>query len=142
MVPQDSLPDLQSSETLGRRIFSQKRARRLERGAPVLDVFLPPHDVDSISVDRLDHASKVQMTNIADADASRRRMPFFGWATVLVHEAARNGRTVAPRPEPANRFHCEIVFNITDAARRRELQKEHANALAAVAKWWTRVEAA
>ena len=60
------LPPLEQSENLGRGVFSRKRARRAAEGNIVPHEFLETIKADSLSVDRLDHASDETMTAIAD----------------------------------------------------------------------------
>ena len=62
-----------------------------------------------------------------------------GWAWLSVEKAAKSGRDVVARPvtegEIKNLCHAVIMLNLSKATQRRELQKEHANELAAAAEW-------
>ena len=136
-----SLLPLVPTETLGRGVFSKNQKKRLEKDQTDHTVFMEKPAVDVISIDRLDHASTEVMAGIGDQVAAQRSVPgnpsrtFYGWATITVDEAGRDGRTVENKPIFWNPYHCEIMFNITDEEKRRELQIQHAHALATLAKW-------
>ena len=102
-----------------------------------MDVFLESEDVESISVDRMDHATVDELAGWS-RDRGRNRAPsqeFYGWAVLKVRDAERNDRTVVANPTLENRCHADILLNITGEERRRQ-QKQHAVELAAHAHWF------
>ena len=60
---------------------------------------------------------------------------FYGWATLEVREAASNGRSVKATPDKDNTYHADIFLNLPHGNERRDVQKQHANELAAISKW-------
>ena len=134
---------IRDDEMLGRSVFSNSVARRALRGTIVRDVFLVRLEDDCVSVDRMDYAPVETMASLADARGEGRGAKFYGWAT-LIAGAARSGdaecrRTVEASPLPENRYHANIVLTILGAdMERRDIQKQHALALAKCAKWLPR----
>ena len=129
------IPPLEQVDNLGRSVFSRKRARRLARGNIDPHTFLETIEVDSLSVDRLDHASDETMTEIADQTAGLRLANFYGWAVVTVEDASRDERTVRATPMLHNPYHADIELNVPDSTERRDEQRKHAVALANHASW-------
>ena len=132
-----SLPELTDTETIGRSVFSSSRAKRGRRGIVVPDIFLEKPAADSISMDRMDHASPTDLATLSK-ETGRSRTPqqdFYGWATLEVREAASSGRSVRATPKEDNVYHVDIFLNLPDDDERRDRQKQHATALAAVSKW-------
>ena len=139
-VPEKTIRD---DEMLGRSVFSGSAARRAYRGHIVRDVFLVRLEDDCVSVDRMDYAPVETMTSLAEARGERRGATFYGWAT-LIAGAARSGdvecrRTVEASPLPENPYHANIVMAVLGVdVERRDIQKQHALALAKCAKWLPR----
>ena len=134
----EQLPDLGSSENIGRSVFSDKAAKRARKGTVIHDVFLESLEADSISVDRMDHVTRRALAALS-IQTGRNRTPrrdFHGWAVLTVDAAASNGRTVRATPNEFNRYHADIFLNLRDDEERRDGQKQHANELATLAKWW------
>ena len=52
------LPALRKTENIGRSVFSGKAAKRARKGTIIHEVFLESLEADSISVDRMDHATR------------------------------------------------------------------------------------
>ena len=131
------LPDLRETETIGRRVFSSRNARRARNGRIVPEVFLESLEAESISVDRTDHAETTVLAAVAQ-QAGQNRTPqkrFHGWGTIQVWEAASNGRSVKATPDGNNPYHADIYLNLPRDQERRDAQKQHANELAALANW-------
>lgn len=133
----DLLPEIGDGDSVGRRVFSESRARKARRGTAIPhDVFLERDGVSELSVDRMDHCSDHHLAIIAKAEGAPRGKEFYGWATVNVSPAARDGRAVSASPTPANPFHATIDLNISPQHQAfREAQKLHAAALATLATW-------
>lgn len=129
------LPDLRPNDFLGRSVFSSGQARRAERRAVPHHVFLELEEAESLSVNRLDHASDTVMAEIGDNFAILRGRNFYGWATVTVEEGSRDGREVAAAPLSYNLYHAEIYLNVPEDAERRDRQVQHATDLATAANW-------
>ena len=104
-----------------------------------MDLFLEREDAVSLSVDRMDHATIVELAAWSKERARSRTPPrdFYGWAVLPAGNAARSGRTVAATPTPENRCHADIYLNVSGGQRRRQ-QKQHALELAGHAKWLER----
>ena len=132
------LPKLRATDIIGRRVYSRKRAARAQRGTVVHDIFLERPGVGKLSVDRLDHASNREMTEIAETHSRVRSGPFTGWATVTIEDASKNGRNVLASPQLANPYHADICLNLPDNNEQRDIQIEHAHQLAAAATWRNR----
>lgn len=132
-----TLPELHDSETLGRSVFSSRLAKRGARGIVVPDVFLERPEAESISVDRMDHASPTDLAALSENTGRQRTPPreFYGWATLEVVEAASSGRSVRATPKEDNVYHADIFLNLPYDDQRRDRQKQHATELAALAKW-------
>ncbi len=101
-----------------------------------MDIFLEREDAASISVDRLDHAPIQELAEWSRERGRNRSPPrrFYGWAVLIAEDASRSGRTVLATPMPENPCHADILLNVSGDERRRQ-QKQHANELAAHAKW-------
>ncbi len=127
------LPPLGPVDPLGRGVLSRRRSERAMRGKIDHDTFLEAYGVDSLSVDRLDHASDEVMAEIGDQTADQRGKQFYGWAVVTVEKAGQKGRAVRETPRLDNPYHADIFLNLPDNSERRDLEKQHANALAACA---------
>lgn len=132
------LPDIRPSDPLGRGVFSSGHAKRAERGVTPHQIFLEHVEADSISVDRLDYAPDTVMAEITDRQAEQRKRNFYGWAVVSVEDASRDNRSVRAAPLLDNLYHAEIELHLGEEQDRRDMQKEHANALSAVATWRAR----
>lgn len=128
------LPELEDDDPLGRRVFSERRAKRAANNKIVPDLF-EQKGANSLSVDRLDHAPDAEMATIAD-NTSNQDNGLYGWAVVTVEKAAQSGRSVSPTPQLDNRYHADIELNLSaDAERKKHESKRHATELAAVARW-------
>lgn len=86
-------------------------------------------------MDRLDHAPDERMAEIADRIAESRTRNFYGWATVTVEIASRNGRAVRPDPQAENPYHANIHLSFSERLELQDQQIAHANELAANAHW-------
>ena len=132
------LPDLRDSENIGRSVFSNRVAKRARlKGIVIPDVFLERLQADSISVDRMDHVSRDILAELSKERGQNREPPksFYGWAIMKVSEAASNGRTVQATPDGINPYHADIFLNLSDDNERRDMQRQHANELAALSEW-------
>ena len=134
----EQLPDLGSSENIGRSVFSRRAAKRARKGTIIHDVFLESLEADSISVDRMDHATRRALAALSIQTGQNRTPPrdFHGWAVLTVDAAASNRRTVKATPDEFNRYHADIFLNLRDDKERRDGQIQHAIELATLAKWW------
>ena len=125
------------NEALGRGVFSSKERDRAQRlGEVRLRVFLEKRGNTEISVDRLDHGSPEELTEIGNRVAAARegKRTFYGWAVVAAKDASANQRRVKATPKPDNPYHADIVLpNI--ASEDREEQIRHAQELADVSCW-------
>ena len=129
------LPTLQEADQLGRGIFAKKERNRARQGIIPHTVFLEKEEVESLSVDRLDHAPDEELAEIGDRNASLRgpNRSFYGWATVTVAVAWQDGRTVRATPRLDNFYHADIDLNIQPITERRDTQNHHALSLASAA---------
>ncbi|MCI0561038.1 MAG: hypothetical protein MN733_21335, partial [Nitrososphaera sp.] len=118
----DALPALRDEDLLGRGIFSERQAKRADRGKIVHNVFLEKEEVDSLSVDRLDHAPDRIMAEIGERIARRRGAGrgFYGWATLSVANASADGRSVRATPQLDNIYHADIDLNVPLGPERRD----------------------
>ena len=132
------LPELRKTENIGRSVFSGKAAKRARKGTIIHEVFLESLEADSISVDRMDHATRRALAALSIQTGRNRTSPrdFHGWAVLTVDAAASNGRTVRATPNEFNRYHADIFLNLQEDDERRDGQIQHANELATLAKWW------
>ena len=129
------LPELRDSENLGRSVFSSRMAKWARNGRVVHTVFLESREADSISVDRMDHTEPTVLAELSKNTGQSRNQEFYGWATLEVREAASNGRSVKATPDKDNPYHADIFLNLPHGDERRDVQKQHANELAALSKW-------
>lgn len=131
------LPPLQDADQLGRGIFESKVRDQARRGRIRHTVFLEKEEVESLSVDRLDHAPDEEMAEIGNRNARLRgpNRSFYGWASLTVIVASQNGRTVRATPKLDNIYHADIDLKVPQSIERRDVQKEHANSLASAAIW-------
>ena len=132
-MSQVDLPALRKEDLVGRRVFSQKRARKAKNSERVDHRTFFHLGVRSLSVDRLGHADS-EVATIADRDVPPESRGFFGWAALRIEEASRNGRAVNATPQKANRYHADIVLPEPALEERDELV-EIANELAGYAVW-------
>ena len=132
------LPALRKTENIGRSVFSRRAARRARNGTIIHKVFLESLEADSISVDRMDHATRGDLAALSRQTGQNRTPPqdFYGWAVLTVDAAASNRRTVRATPNEFNIYHADIFLNLRDDKERRDGQIQHANELATLAKWW------
>ena len=132
----DEVPE---EEILGRSVAKTSEAEKARRGVIVRGVFLDKRPVLSLSVDRMDHASRSEMARIGADRESRRQPPhrFCGWALVTAGDASRNGRTVKASPQEGNLYHSDICLNIGDREPDKvlRLKKQHAQELASHSTW-------
>ena len=122
-------------EELGRRVFSNRHARRAQRSSVPHHVFLAEAGKRLISVDRLSVAPTAEAVALAETAAADRGRTFYGWASLAAAAAPCNGRCIAASPIPArNPFHADIVLPDA-AAKDREEQTRHAQELADTSRW-------
>lgn len=134
---------IRDEEELGRSVFSSSAEKRARRGIIVRDVFLVRPGDDCVSVDRMCHADDETMARLACARGKERGSTFYGWAVLTAGAARSNSnqreyrRTIEASPLPDNRCHANIVMSLPDAGEqeRRDIQKQHALALAKCSKW-------
>ena len=127
--------EVDTTEELGREIFSRSTARRSRTAIPK-NVFLEREGNTRISVDRLSLAPAILAINIADEVANQRKRTFYGWAIISAESASLNGRWVEASPLNHNRFHADIV--LPPEANEREEQIMHAQLLADASSWRAR----
>ena len=136
--PQVPPAELDANEDLGRAVFSRRVSARARQpgGRIKMDVFLEREQAESISVDRMKHATADELAEWSRERGRSREPPqqFQGWAVVKVRDAAANGRTVEATPKPQNQCHADIFLNVTEEERRRR-QKDHAVELAHKSRW-------
>lgn len=134
------LPPVRNADKLGRGVFSSRHAKRARNGTIVPEVFTERKDAESLSVDRLDHASDEEMAEIGDRIAEGREgnRSFYGWAVVSVEAASKDGRKVQASPRLYNPYHADIYLNIPESNERKLLQVEHAHSLAVESEWRAR----
>lgn len=129
----DALDGVESSEELGRSVFSSGAARRSRRAVPHT-VFLERAGNANISVDRLSVAPPTEALNHARNVADQRARTFYGWAVVAAALAASSGRRVLATPQQDNPFHADIVLPHS-AREERDDQIQHARELADASRW-------
>ena len=139
MTTSAPVPDeIRQDENLGRSLTGLY-AHKAPRPRALRDAFLDKRS-DSLSVDRLDYASRSEMARIA-RDRERRREPprdFAGWAVVDARRASRSGRRLSASPRERNPYHADIRLPDLDGRPEpavRLLKKEHAVELAAHSRW-------
>lgn len=135
------LPPLRDDELLGREVFRRREADKAAQGTIRPSIFEGPIEANSLSVDRLDHASDEEMTKIGDRNAVRRGTgrSFYGWADITVAIGRGDARAVRWTPLPGNRYHADIDLRLDDLDRLDEMRGV-ALELAAKASWrrrWT-----
>ena len=131
--------EIDSSENLGRGVFSGRDAKKACRNSFPVSIFLEKEGVIEISVDRLDLAPHSVIAEIGDKIAKERdeNRKFYGWAVVKAENACDKGRKVLPTPTPKNPYHADIILP-EEAKQDREIQKQHALSLAENSKWLKR----
>ena len=125
-------------ENLGRSVYSRRSAKKARQPQPIPEAFLVSRSDDKISTDRLDHAHRTKMAEIASKRGHERRdgpREFHGWAIVTVNDASANGRWVMESPLDDNPYHSDIYMELPEGDERRDMQKEHSVNLAANATW-------
>lgn len=129
------MPDtIESSEELGREIFSKGQAKRAARNAVPKNVFLEKEGVAKLSVDRLSVAPIEEVIINADKAAEKRNRTFYGWATLTASNAGLNERKVFASPTQDNPYHADIELP-EKAVEDREEQILHAQWLADLSSW-------
>ena len=148
------LPALTEDENLGRSVYSGNQASRARNSKITPHVFIPGRGVDRISVDRLDHASREVMAEIAIGRGQERPdgpKTFHGWAVLPVHKVKSKTRHVAASPVDGNPYHADITMdleepvpgetvseeqnNVDPEKQSRARQTQHALELALSAEW-------
>lgn len=135
-----ALPAVSANDLLGRAEQNDRRARRWRKGKKHHGTFLVRLQDDDISVDRMDHAPDEDLASIQEEVAQKRgATSFYGWATIPVRVANRNGRKVRADPVEdllfKNPYHAVIELPLSREGTRREEQKAHATELATAAVW-------
>jgi hypothetical protein len=126
---------INAREDLGRRVFSEKDARRARRSKVSHRRFLVKLGDTAISVDRLSTVADLkELVAISQVASESRDGPFCGWVSVSSKEASRNGRQVRASPVDTNPYHGEIVLP-TAAANDSDERARHAQELADAARW-------
>ena len=134
---------IDSDDSLGRGVFSDRDRKKMERGERPREIFLPSRGEHTISVDRMMDGRERELAKIGDENARRRdpNRSFYGWAVVKARDAEekgeKRGRKVVASPKPENPFHADIVLPQQDALDRED-QKAHALDLANFAEWQSR----
>ena len=141
---QNNITGVAPTEELGRGVFSSKTARRAKRGQIPSHVFLESRENprrNELSVDRLSMGAMTDLVVIAEQRASARNRRFYGWAVVVVSDAAASGRQVvaSPLPNGGNPFHADIVLPASVIEDEDE-RKHHAEELATLSAWQARPE--
>ncbi len=127
---------IDAGEELGRRVFSERAARRARRSTVPYNQFLVKSG-DLISVDRLSNAVLVDVAVVAQRASESRDGPFRGWASVPGEIASRNGRRVEASATADNPYHGDI--RLPDAAATDRIErKRHAQELADASRWCER----
>ena len=133
------LPTLAATEAIGRNVFSSRAAKRARRrGVVIPEVFLERLEAESISVGRMGYVSNSVLAELARGRGQDRHPPrnFHGWVIIEVSDAASRGRTVQATPTATNPYHADIFLNLSaDDKERRDKQIQHANDMAAHARW-------
>ena len=129
-VPNEIGPE----EALGGSVFSSRNRDRARRGKTPHHVFLEREGTIEVSVDRLNFASDIEMSEIADRVAANRSVTFYGWAVVIEYRARASKRDAIASPTPDNPYHADIFLPAL-AAEDREEQKRHAQELADASSW-------
>ena len=130
--------ELDANEDLSRAAFDRKIRNRALKGVINHRVFLESERAESISVDRMDHASIDELAAWSRERARKRgaNRRFYGWAVLKVRDAEKDGRNVAATPRQQNPCHADIFLNITATGEeRRHRQEEHALQLAEHSRW-------
>lgn len=135
-----ALPPVSANELLGRAEQNDRRARRWRNDQKDHRTFLVRLQDDDISVDRMDHAPDEELASIQEEVAQKRgATSFYGWATIPVQVANRNGRKVCADPVEdllfKNPYHAVIKLPLSREGTRREEQKAHATELATAGVW-------
>ena len=104
---------------VGRRVKSKKRARKSyrSRGSTdgqfiAVDVFIPPSNTASLSVDCLRVTSDKEIADIAVRQLENAGMEFYGWYVLRVHDIYENRCKLRLSPTPENKYHADIVFPV------------------------------
>ena len=134
---------IRDEEKLGRSVFSSSAEKRARKGIIIREIFLVRREDDCVSVDRMGYTSDETMARLASVRGKERVRTFYGWAILTAGAARSNSdqmeyrRTIEASPLPDNRYHANIVMNLpsADEPERRDIQKQHALALAKCAKW-------
>lgn len=142
------LPPLRSSDKLGREILSRGQFKKASRqnGSVPHSVFDGDPSADSLSLDRLDHVSDLEMTRIGTTNAELRsassgaKRMFYGWAEISVAYASRRGRSVEATPQLGNPYHADVMLdekyrNSTSINDRKDMMREHAQDLSLKAQF-------
>lgn len=140
MTPTAPAPDaVGHGEDLGRSVAKTLWADKASRGVISRDVFVDTRPTNVLSVDRMDHAPRGEMAQIARGREARREgnRRFRGWALVRSDSAGRSGRTVTPTPQPDNPYHADIRLPVpADAWEEVKQEKRaHGQELADFARW-------
>lgn len=127
---------IESSEELGRGIFSSNQAKRARNAIPK-NVFLEKIGIAKLSVDRLSVAPLKDIAIIADEAAMMRGRSFYGWACLNASKACLDRRKVQASPTQNNPYHADIELP-EKAVEDKEEQMSHAQQLADLSTWQSR----
>ena len=130
---------IQTDDELGREERSSRNAKKAlgkrERGPAGharVSVFMPPRDVNEISVNRMGFASDADMADIGirNAAADRGKL-FWGWYMLSAGDIGAAGCSVESSPSDDNPYHADIVVPVAlNAEDRRDALTEYAKDLA------------
>ena len=129
---------LVADRQLGRRVRSESRARKSYRNQAdsrrrciSKDVFMPPRDKTTLSVDALGVISDRKIAQIAIRQLARVHKEFYGWYVLTVSDIYKNGCTLRISPKEENRYHADIILPVDPKSKDyRDELKRIANDLA------------
>ncbi len=129
---------IEPTERLGRGVFSRRYANKAENSKNIpFRIFLEAWGKRNISVDRLDKPTLVEAITNAENVAKKRRAgaKFYGWAVLIVKDAAADQRQVISSPTHDNPYHADICLP-ESAVNSRDEQMSHAKRLADLSHWY------
>ena len=131
MTPPYIPGDIIKGGAVGRAILQSSDWKKIKNKHAPLSIFLDNKSLMKISVFLLDIVSNEKLTKIGDAMAKSRDAgrSFYGWAEVSVTNASKESRVVRYTPQPANKWHADIVLPDIVSTDKKERER-HAEQLA------------
>ncbi|MCY4008010.1 MAG: hypothetical protein OXE84_14500 [Rhodobacteraceae bacterium] len=111
--------EIDGTELLGRHEWSGSTANKIVRrqasNRPLnvpKNIFRPPENCHKLSVDRMDHAERGELAELAEENTTRKNATFRGWYILSASDVICVGCDVQASASCQNPYHADIVVPV------------------------------